>query len=142
MNFPNFKPLNHTKNYLENVSSSIINNRVTQGPKCAELEDKIKRFLNCKYAILTTSGTSALMMAAIASGVRPKDKVLCQNLAWVAATNPFLIMGANLTTVDTIIDSVSVDIDLLEKKIIKLKPKVLILVHLNGQITSSNKINY
>lgn len=142
MKFPNFKPLNHTKGYLKNVSNSIINNRVTQGPKCLELENKIKKFLNCKYAILTTSGTSALMMAAIASDINPQDKVICQNLAWVAATNPFLIMGASLSTVDTLVDSVSVDIDLLEKKITKLKPKVLILVHLNGQISSSKKINY
>ena len=50
--------------------------------------------------LFNTSGTNALMMATILSNLKPFDKVIISNLAWVAATNPVLIMGGNINVVD------------------------------------------
>jgi dTDP-4-amino-4,6-dideoxygalactose transaminase len=131
--YPQFKPLNHKTGYLRNVNHSILNNKMTLGPKCLEIEMNLKKILKVKHVILTTSGTSALMMAALATKIKKNEKVLCSNLAWVAATNPFLIMNARLKVVDTYRESQIVDMEQLKKSIIKYKPKVVILVHLNGQ---------
>lgn len=133
MKFPSLKVLNYKKEFINNISNSINKNTMTMGSKCKSMEKIIKKRLNVKHVILTTSGTSALMMAAITSGLKPGDLAACSNLAWVAATNPILIMGGKLALADTIKNSEIVNFKKLNKLIKKKKPKVVILIHLNGQ---------
>ena len=56
---------------------------MTLGPKCKELGSMIKKKLKVKHVVLTTSGTSALMMATICSELKPSQIGICSNLAWV-----------------------------------------------------------
>ena len=139
MRFPNLKIYTPDKKYIQSISQTINVKKMSFGPKCRNLEEKLKKHLNVKHVILTTSGTNALMMAALSTNIKKNDKILCSNAAWVAATNPFLIMGAKIIVVDTKKDSEVVDFDALNKRIIKDKPKVVILVHLNGQPNYNKK---
>lgn len=141
MFFPNLKIFTNNKKYFRSISQTIDNKKMSFGPKCKFLEKKLKKHLSVKYAILTTSGTNALMMAALSTKIKKDDKVLCSNAAWVAATNPFLIMGAKIIVSDTKKNSEIVDFDSLNKKIIQEKPKVVILVHLNGQPNYNEKFH-
>ena len=65
------------------------------------------------------------MMGTILSNLKPHDKVIISNLAWVAATNPVLIMGGDLRVVDTEPKSEIVNYDKLNEAIIKIQPKFL-----------------
>ncbi len=133
MKYPWFKSLHDSKKFTKSIISSINLKRMTMGKKSYELEDKIKKILNVKHVVLTTSGTSALMMATIASDLKPKDFVLAPNLTWVATTNPARIMGAKFILADTLKNSDKVCFKDLNKKIKKYNPKIVFLVHLNGQ---------
>jgi perosamine synthetase len=140
-NYPNLKIISNKKKYILTLKRSVLSNKMTLGPKCFELEEKLKNILNVKYAVLTTSGTNALMMAALALKVKTNDKVICSNLAWVAATNPILITGGRVIVVDCNKDSELVSFEKLNESIKKHKPKVVILVHLNGQCSYNDEFD-
>ncbi len=139
--YPLLKIKINKRRYIQDISDSIKKNKMTMGPKCFDLEKKIANFLKVKNVILTTSGTNALMMATILSNLKPFDKVIISNLAWVAATNPVLIMGGNINVVDTMPGSEIIDYNKLNEAIIKIRPKLVILVHLNGQAKYNKKFD-
>jgi dTDP-4-amino-4,6-dideoxygalactose transaminase len=141
MKFPSLKVLNYQKKFIQSISSSIEKNQMTLGPKCKELENMIREKLKVRHVVLTTSGTSALMMATICSGLKPNQLGLCSNLAWVAATNPILIMGGKLLVADTIKNTELIDFKKLNYLIKLKKPKLVVLIHLNGQSTYNNEFD-
>lgn len=103
----------------------------TMGKYTLNLENNLKKILKVKHVILTTSGTSALMMAFLAL---EKKKIICTNLTWIATINPSLILGSEIFLVDTEKKSQKVDFKKLNSLIKKIKPDVVILVHLSGEI--------
>lgn len=67
----------------------------TAGKKVEKFEDKISEATGSKYAIALNSGTSAIHLALIASGVKEGDEVMVQSLTFVATVNPILYLKAN-----------------------------------------------
>ena len=57
------------------------------GPNINEFENKIKKFMNCDFAIATVNGTSALHIALKVSGVTKNTEVITQPLTFVATVN-------------------------------------------------------
>ncbi len=141
MKYPWFKSLHNTKLFSKNIIQSVTNKKMTMSYKSYELENKIKKILNVKYVVLTTSGTSALMMATIASEIKSGDIVAAPNLTWVATTNPARIMGGRFILADTKKYSQQIDFTDLNKKIKKHKPKLVYLVHLNGKPAYNKKFD-
>ena len=74
--FPNLKIETQDKKYIKSISKSVGSKKMSFGPKCKILEKKLNSYLKVKNTILTTSGTSALMMAALATGIKPGEKVI------------------------------------------------------------------
>jgi dTDP-4-amino-4,6-dideoxygalactose transaminase len=140
--YPWFKPLLKNKEIKTSVAKVIKNNLMTMGEKTSELEKKLSKSLGVKYVILTTSGTSALMMATLALNLKRQDKVLCPNLTWVATINPVRIIGSKIILIDTQKNSEKIDYNLLNTAIKKNKPKIVFLVHLNGQVEYNKTFNY
>ena len=79
MRFPNLKIYTPDKKYIQSISQTINVKKMSFGPKCRNLEEKLKKHLNVKHVILTTSGTNALMMAALSTNIKKNDKILCSN---------------------------------------------------------------
>lgn len=140
--YPNLKIYSKNNLYIKSIKNSINSKKMSFGLKCRELENNLKKKLNVKNVILTTNGTSALMMAALASGIKKGDLVYCSNAAWVAATNPFLIIGAEIKLIDTKKNSEIIDFNELNKKIRNRPPKLVILVHLNGQPNYNSEFEF
>ena len=66
----------------------IKNNQVsTSGSFEKKLEKKLKRITKSKYIILTNSGTSALHISCLLSGVKNNDEVLIPAFTFVASAN-------------------------------------------------------
>ena len=51
-------------------------------------------------ALLTTSGTQALEMAALLSDIQPGDEVILPSYTFVSTANAFVLRGAKLVFVD------------------------------------------
>lgn len=133
MKYPWFKAKNFTKDYIREISKITKSKKMTMGSRSLELEDKLKKYLKVKHVVLTPSGTSALMMASLALNVTKNDTVIVNNFTWVATSNPAKILGANIKLVDTKKNSQMIDFNELNSKIVKYKPKLVFLVHMNGE---------
>lgn len=87
--------------------------------------------LPCKKALLTTSCTAALEMAAILSDVSPGDEVILPSYTFVSTANAFALRGAKLIFVDIRPDTMNIDETLIEKAVTE-RTKVIVPVHYAG----------
>lgn len=84
-----------------------------------------------KKVMLTTSGSTALDMAAILCDLKPGDEVILPSYTFSSTANSFVLAGATLVFVDIRPDTMNID----EKKIeaaITDKTKVIVPVHYAG----------
>ena len=82
-------------------------------------------------ALLVTSGSTALDMAAILTDVGPGDEVILPSYTFVSTANAFVLRGAELVFVDIRPDTQNIDEKLIEDAITE-KTKVIAPVHYAG----------
>ena len=82
-------------------------------------------------ALLVTSGSTALDMAAILAEVGPGDEVILPSYTFVSTANAFVMRGADLVFVDIRPDTQNIDENLIEDAITE-KTKVIVPVHYAG----------
>lgn len=80
---------------------------------------------------LTTSGTSALEMAALLCDIKPGDEVLLPSYTFCSTADAFVQRGARLVFVDIRPDTMNIDERLLESAITE-KTKAIAVVHYAG----------
>lgn len=108
------------------------------GPNVDGFEKDLERFLdlNSQVAVLS-SGTAALHLSLILTGVKSGDEVICQSMTFSASANPIVYLGATPIFVDSEKETWNISPELLEEAIqdrIKKgkKPKAVIAVDLYG----------
>ena len=82
-------------------------------------------------ALLTTSGTQALEMAALLSDIQPGDEVILPSYTFVSTANAFVLRGAKLVFVDIRPDTMNIDEKLIEDAITD-KTRAIVPVHYSG----------
>lgn len=96
---------------------------------------KCQQFFEEKYgfkkAIMTTSGTDALEMAAILCGVKPGDEVIVPSYTFVSSALAFVRQGAKIIFADSGSKNPNIDPTKLES-LISDKTKVIVPVHYAG----------
>jgi len=112
---------------------------LTRGPKGRALETKIAEYTGTKYAIGTSSGTTALHLALIALGIGEGDLVITTPLSFIASSNSILFQRAKPVFVDVESHTFQIDPALVEKKVVELlnqkKPvKAILAVDLFGYV--------
>lgn len=96
--------------------------------KCdAWIEDRT----GTEKALLVTSGSTALDMAAVLADVGPGDEVILPSYTFVSTANAFVLRGASLVFVDIRPDTQNIDEKLIEDAITD-KTKVIAPVHYAG----------
>ena len=119
---------NEEKYVLESMSSSKISGDGDFTKKCHKwFEEK----LNCKKALLTTSCTHALEMAAILLDVKEGDEIIMPSYTFVSTANAFVLRGARIVFVDIRPDTMNIDETKIEAAITN-KTKVIVPVHYAG----------
>ena len=66
---------------------------IVQGPKVAELEQKIAKLVGAKHGVATTSATSALHLALQVMGLQYGDEVILPSFTCMANANAVIIAG-------------------------------------------------
>lgn len=94
--------------------------------------------MGVQHSLVVNSGTSALITALVASGVKPGDEVLIPAYTWVSTAIAPLMMGAIPILVD-VDDTLTIDI---EDLIAKLSPftKAIIPVHMLNLVCNMDEI--
>lgn len=104
---------------------------------------KCQHFFEDKYgfkkAILTTSGTDALEMAAILCDVKPGDEVIVPSYTFVSSALAFVRQGARIIFADSCGNNPNIDADKIEALITE-KTKVIVPVHYAGVACDMDKI--
>ncbi len=116
------------------------------GPNVNGLEEDLQNYIqeNKKVACLV-SGTSALHLALILSGVKAGDEVICQSMTFSASANPITYQGATPVFVDSEKETWNMCSVALEEAIKDgvangKKPKAIIIVHLYGMPAKMEEI--
>ena len=119
---------NEEKYVIESMKSSKISGDGDFTKKCHKwFEEK----LQCKKALLTTSCTHALEMAAILLDIKEGDEVIMPSYTFVSTANAFVLRGAKIVFVDIRPDTMNIDETKIEEAITS-KTKVIVPVHYAG----------
>lgn len=84
-----------------------------------------------KKALLTTSGSTALDMAALLCGLKSGDEVILPSFTFSSTANAFVLAGAKLVFVDVRPDTMNIDETKIERAITD-KTRVIVPVHYAG----------
>jgi dTDP-4-amino-4,6-dideoxygalactose transaminase len=104
---------------------------LTQGPYVKEFERNFSEIHQTKYALATTSCTTALHLMLAASGIGPGDEVIVPSFTWISTANAVLYCGATPIFVDIDLDTYNISLVETLKKITS-KTKAVIVVDLFG----------
>lgn len=104
---------------------------------------KCQQFFEDRYgfkkAIMTTSGTDALEMAAMLCDVKPGDEVIVPSYTFVSSALAFVRQGAKIVFADSCKDNPNIDADLIEG-LITDRTKVIVPVHYAGVACDMDRI--
>jgi dTDP-4-amino-4,6-dideoxygalactose transaminase len=116
---------------MEAVTRVLESQHFILGPEVKMLEDEIAAKLGAKYAIGCASGTDALILALMASGIGQGDEVITTPFSFIATAGAILQVGARPVFVD--IDPNTFNIDPAKvASAITSKTKAIMPVHLFG----------
>lgn len=130
MNIPIAKPYFGAEEEMAAVEV-IRSGWVSQGPKVKEFEEKFAEYVGAKYAVATTSCTTALHAALVASDIDAGDEVIVPSLSFIATANSVVHAGAIPVFADIDPDTCNVTAKTIEKAITK-KTKAVMPVHQMG----------
>lgn len=128
---PISKPIiarNAKKYLLDCLNSSWISSK---GPYVEKFERAFAKFVGTKYAVATSSGTSALHLSLATLNIGADHEVIVPDLTMIAAALPIIYVGAKPVLIDSESDTGNLDPAKIEDKISN-KTRAIIVVHLNG----------
>ena len=112
---------------LEVLDSGIL----AQGPRVKAFEEAFAAMCKVRYAVATSSGTTALHTALLAHGIGPGDQVITSPFTFIATANSILYTGARPVFVDIDPHTFNLNPDLIEAAITP-HTKAILPVHLFG----------
>ena len=117
---------------LAYIQEAIGNGKICgDGPFTKKCQAWMQERFNAQKVLLTTSGTSALEMAAILCGIQPGDEVILPSYTFSTTATSFSNLGAKLVFVDIRPDTMNLDEGKIEAAITE-KTKAIAVVHYAG----------
>ncbi|WP_413509782.1 DegT/DnrJ/EryC1/StrS family aminotransferase [Carnobacterium maltaromaticum] len=115
------------------------------GPNVNQFELDIAAYAGVKGASVTSSGTGAIHLALDILGVKQGDSVFCSTFTFVASANPALYLGADITFIDSEVETWNMSPFALERALSDAKkmgklPKAIIVVNLYGQSAQMDEL--
>ncbi|MCD6239851.1 MAG: DegT/DnrJ/EryC1/StrS family aminotransferase [Thermotogae bacterium] len=116
---------------IKNVTKVLKSGMLASGERVNNFEDAFADYIGTKYAIATTSGTTALDIALKALDIRSGDEVIVPDFTFISTANAVLFQNAKPVFVDIDEETFAIDPgDVIEK--ISPKTRAIIGVHLFG----------
>ena len=120
---------------LEVLDSGML----AQGKRVAEFERRFAELCDVKFAVATSSGTTALHLALLANGIGPGDEVITTAFTFIASANSILYTGARPVFVDIDAETFNLDPAKIEQAITR-RTKAIMPVHLYGQVCDMGQL--
>jgi dTDP-4-amino-4,6-dideoxygalactose transaminase len=107
--FLSFQPPALDEAEIDAVAETLRSGWLTTGPRTAELEARMRDYLEAKHVLAVSSCTAALHLSLVALGVGPGDEVITSSLTWPATANVIVHCGATPVFADVRDDTLNVD---------------------------------
>lgn len=130
---------------LAAINSVIKTDFYTMGAKVAEFERDFAKFVGAKYAVMTSSGSSANLIATAAlfytkiPRLKRGDEVIVPALSWSTTFFPLYQYGLKLKFVDIDLHTLNYDLNAL-KNAISPRTKMIMCVNLLGNPNEFDEI--
>ncbi|MEK6967677.1 MAG: aminotransferase class V-fold PLP-dependent enzyme, partial [Nanoarchaeota archaeon] len=125
---------------MDSLKKTLYSGYLAQGPRVAEFEEKLGKFIGNPRALTVDCGTHAIQLALRLAGVGHGDEVISSPLTCVATNMPILESGAKIKWSDIRADTGNIDPDSIESLISK-KTKAILYVHWAGNPANIDEIN-
>lgn len=109
------------------------------GPFSMKCHKWLEKRFGTRKALLTTSGTAALEMAAILCNLKPGDEVILPSFTFSSTATAFQMVGATLVFVDIRPDTMNIDETKIEAAITD-RTRVIVPVHYAGIACEMDRI--
>src|SRR5579871_6663073 len=116
---------------IQGVVEVLRSGWIASGPKVAEFEAALSRYLGGRPVRTQTSATASLEMALLACGIGAGDEVIAPAMSFVATANVIVRTGARPVLVDVDLDSRNIDLDAVESAITP-RTRAILPVHFAG----------
>jgi dTDP-4-amino-4,6-dideoxygalactose transaminase len=116
----------------ELVWSAMSSGALAQGTRVRALEERFADFVGVPHAVATSSGTTALHLALLASEVGPGDEVITVPFTFFASASTILFTGARPVFVDVDEATFNIDVSQIEAAITP-RTRAILPVSLYGQ---------
>jgi len=130
--FLSFQPPAISEEEIEAVSETLRSGWLTTGPRTAELEARMREYLEAKHVLAVSSCTAALHLSLVALGVGPGDEVITTSITWPATANVIVHCGATPVFADVRDDTLNIDPEHV-RELVTEKTKAIVPVDLYGQ---------
>ena len=144
MNFLNSK-ISFNKSSLQGRELEYIFQTITAGQIAGDqlfstkCQSFLEKTLGVNRALVTTSCTHALEMAALLLEIRPGDEIILPSFTFVSTANAFLLHGAKPVFCDIRPDTMNLDETILDS-LVTIKTKAIIPVHYAGVACEMDRI--
>mgnify|MGYP006101429249 CR=1 FL=1 len=133
------RPTFEKEEALATYNYMIEDNFITEHKKTLELEKMICNYIGCDYCIMTTSGTTAIILALMALDLNEGDEIIVPNYTMIATINAVKFLKFIPVIVDIDKDTYTLNCEEINKNITE-KTKAVIHVSLNNRYTDMNSI--
>lgn len=117
---------------FDNMREAVKNQKICgDGPFTKRCNEWMENRFNARKVMLTTSGSSALDMAALLCGLESGDEVILPSFTFSSTANSFVLAGAKLVFVDIRPDTMNIDETKIESAITD-RTRVICPVHYAG----------
>lgn len=125
------KPYLHGREVVY-IAQAVAAGKISgDGAFTKKCHDFFERRYGFKKALMTTSCTDALEMAALLLDIQPGDEVIAPSYTFVSTVNAFALRGANIIFADSYADHPNIDPEQIIK-LINSKTKAIVVVHYAG----------
>ena len=119
-------------NELQYIEKAIKNRKICgDGEFTKKCSQWIENKTGTSKALLTTSCTHAIELAAILADIRPGDEVIMPSYTFVSTADAFVLRGAKIVFVDIRPDTMNIDENLIEDAVTQ-RTKAIVVVHYAG----------
>ncbi len=130
--FLSFQPPAIGEDEIAAVTATLRSGWLTTGPRAAELESRMRDYLEAEHVLAVSSCTAALHLSLAALGVGPGDEVITTSLTWPATANVIVHCGATPVFADIRPDTLNID-PACVAELVNEKTKAIVPVDLYGQ---------